>query len=140
MLLFIQLHFLCQAFSPRSKLFDFTPRLHLGLNYTSPSGLKTRERILRVISSFCPIKIGFLLGMTRAISPNSLYRHNTNSLIIIFVPVVEPFHPLLHFNGVFPPQCIEFGYIGELAHCAIGLGGIEGDCALIPHPIFDEHG
>ena len=26
------------------------------LNYTSSSGLKTQERILHVISSFCPIK------------------------------------------------------------------------------------
>ena len=55
MLLFIQLHFLCQAFSPNSILFTVSS-LKARLNYAGLSDLKTQGEISMSFPSFCPIK------------------------------------------------------------------------------------
>ncbi len=63
MLLFIQLHFLCQAFSPDTILFTVSS-LKARLNYAGLSDLKTQDEISMSFPSFRPIKTGILLSMT----------------------------------------------------------------------------
>ena len=55
MLLFIQLHFLCQAFSPDTILLTVSS-LKARLKYAGLSDLKAQDEISMSFPSFCPIK------------------------------------------------------------------------------------
>ena len=78
MLLFIQLHFLCQAFSPRIILLSVSS-LKARLNYAGLSDLKTQDEISMSFPSFCPIKIGLLLRITISENANSQWSMRTEA-------------------------------------------------------------
>ena len=55
---------------------------------------------------------------------------SSHSVQTFLVPVKEFLYALFDFDAMLPTKGVEFGDIDELAHGAIGFGGVEGDFAL----------
>ena len=59
---------------------------------------------------------------------------------VFLVPVEELLDAIFDFYLMGPAKGVELGYIDELAHGTIGLGGIEGDFALEAYGLDDKLG
>ena len=57
-----------------------------------------------------------------------------------FIPIEEFGYAIFDFDFMSPAKGVEFGDIDELAHGAIGLGGIEGDFALKAYGFHNQFG
>ena len=61
-------------------------------------------------------------------------------LIVAQVPPVHSLHAFLNVYLVMPAQCVQFAWIGEFAHGAVGFGTVEREFSLITYGVHNQFG
>ena len=59
---------------------------------------------------------------------------------MIQIPVVEAGDAFGEGDAMVPAEGVEFGHIGEFAHCAVGFGGVPDDFAPEADGRLDQRG